>query len=75
MGVRNTWRRLLNMKNVGKISFILSPFKYSRVLLVQRTSVKINSLMNLIVISHLIKILKELSLEMSHVNISNSRKP
>lgn len=63
------------MRHVGKISFILSPFKHLRVLLLERTSVKVNNLMSLIVIPVLIKIIGELALEMSLVNVSNLRRP
>lgn len=75
MCVRNMWRRLLNRSRVRKIFFILSPFKHLRVLLLERTYVKVSNLMNLLVIPVLIKIMGELALEMSNVNVSNLRRP
>lgn len=73
--VRNSWKKLSNVKNVGKTSPILNPSIHLRVFLPQRTVVKIHRPMNLTGLLRLIKILREPTLEMSYMSVNNLRKP
>jgi hypothetical protein len=67
LSVRNLWRRLLNLRNAGKIWVILRHFRFMEVL--ERNPMKISNVMQLIETSIVIRIMRERMMEIKTMRI------